>query len=977
MKAFVLSLLRLGTFFSCLVIGAFFIGINSASAATRTWDGGGADGTCGGVSGDGNKWSCALNWSDDTVPLAADSVLFDDSQSSKNAVIDQAFTVVVLEIDGNFNGTVTQSADLTITQDFDHTGGGAGLFTHASGTLIFSGGTEGFWHAYVDDTFGNVTIDKDDLVALVEGDQDSLTVDAPQVNGTLTLTDGRVTPANGDTDPINAYGNIVVGSDFDGGGAYVYLADHALAQTYTLNGGVGLSMTLDNLGHAVDEIIFTAAATIPVLTITNNFDGVIPVSNPNDVEITILNWDQEVGTYDASAQSSWRTESLIISGGTFIASDTITLFGALGGTLGLGGDVTFNNVVIDSAGALGVLGTLVIDGDLTFTDGGLLDLGFFFLAIESVIEVQGDVVVTSGFDGGWLGSQGVPIAFVGSATQTLTLTGATDLLNSDIRINKTGGQVNLASNLVMDYDDASVGVQALAITEGKLNLAGYNLTVNGLNSTFVVEDGGNFQLQGGETLTLDSGMPTLSTGSTVTYTGNDNSGANTYVITDLANTYSNLVINSADGATDIFELGGVLQIDNDFTITAGTVDVVVSQNYPISVAGDWSNSGTFTARLGAVTLNGTDQSLSGTTTFRTLTKSVASSATLTLPAGVTQTITGTLTLTGASGALLALESSAPGVQAELDAQGGRSLRYLDVLDNNNINATTMSCTAGCIDNDNNENWTFIASSSGGGFIRPTYAIEYQSPQAGQVLRAGEQATIIWETSSSGGAYVNGEISYDDGETFATLFTLVPNEGVYAWVVPDVSSTEVVIRIASTNGGVELASDTSTPFTIVGSSDGGDDEETLEPEEVEPRTYIRGLTLPTVYYIDSELKRHPIFNEQMYFTYEDSWDAVQFVEDSSLAAFPMATSVLPKAGVVLVKIMSVNNVYAVTLVDDVTVLRHITSEALAADIYGSGWSDYVIDVEPTFWSKFSFGAEIKTAISVDRSLLKKRWELVSE
>ena len=53
--------------------GAWFINpAAQAQAAIITWDGGGADGTCGGAAGDGNKWSCGLNWSGDVAPGTAD-----------------------------------------------------------------------------------------------------------------------------------------------------------------------------------------------------------------------------------------------------------------------------------------------------------------------------------------------------------------------------------------------------------------------------------------------------------------------------------------------------------------------------------------------------------------------------------------------------------------------------------------------------------------------------------------------------------------------------------------------------------------------------------------------------------------------------------------------------------------------------------------------------------------------------------------
>ena len=36
----------------------------------------------------------------------------------------------------------------------------------------------------------------------------------------------------------------------------------------------------------------------------------------------------------------------------------------------------------------------------------------------------------------------------------------------------------------------------------------------------------------------------------------------------------------------------------------------------------------------------------------------------------------------------------------------RIIEYLDVKDNNNTNATAISCTTGCVNSNNNTNWDF-------------------------------------------------------------------------------------------------------------------------------------------------------------------------------------------------------------------------------------------------------------------------------
>lgn len=93
----------------------------NAEAATRTWDGGGAD----------SLWSTAANWSSDLVPGAGDNALFDGT-NTKAASIPVNTTVGGLEIRSAYTGTITQSGGAILTI-------GTGSFVQGGGT--FKGGT--------------------------------------------------------------------------------------------------------------------------------------------------------------------------------------------------------------------------------------------------------------------------------------------------------------------------------------------------------------------------------------------------------------------------------------------------------------------------------------------------------------------------------------------------------------------------------------------------------------------------------------------------------------------------------------------------------------------------------------------------------------------------------------------------------------------------------------------------------------------
>jgi hypothetical protein len=476
---------------------------------------------------------------------------------------------------------------------------------------------------------------------------------------------------------------------FGGSTGTINFSNDDVVQTYTAGGQVTPGIRLDSAADASDIINVTGSSTtFWNLTTTSDFSGTVPITNTSDVLLyfrTITlgggTLSGAVGEPGGGAQAQWRfsTSTFTQTGGTFVAP---TLIFVAGSTFNFLATQSVKNLTVNcgngSTSTLSAGDQVIVTGTLLLTEGG---------STGGTLEPQGDVTIASTFDGGT-----TSLIFSGSATQSFNLTGGTGLFNSDITINKTGGAVNLASALVMDASN-----QDLVIQEGTLDLSGNNLTVNGSLGTLVVQDGGTLRLQGGETITANASNPQLQSGSTVYYDGT----SGPYTLKNYT-TYQGLTI---DGSGATFNLPAALDVNGNLTITAGTLDTTAS-NYQTNVAGNWSNTGTFNARAGTVIFDGTNQTISRTTTFNAFTKSVASAATLTFPASLTQTFTGTLTLNGASGQLLSLRSSITDTMAKIDPQSTRTLSYLDVKDNDNDNATAISYGTGFVNSGNNENWAF-------------------------------------------------------------------------------------------------------------------------------------------------------------------------------------------------------------------------------------------------------------------------------
>ncbi len=142
-------------------------------------------------------------------------------------------------------------------------------------------------------------------------------------------------------------------------------------------------------------------------------------------------------------------------------------------------------------------------------------------------------------------------------------------------------------------------------------------------------------------------------------------------------------------------------------------------------------------------------------------------------------------------------------------------------------------------------------------------------------------------------------------------------------------------------------------------------------------YIKSPSFESVYAVTETGGRRAFMNANAYFTHEDSFDAITPVADADLSHYDLEGLVLPKPGVVLVKIQSVARVYLLEENPDdfyAPILRAIDTEGIAIEMYGANWADYVIDIEPTFFTRFEQGADVLSPESVDISIMKTREEL---
>lgn len=318
-----------------------------------------------------------------------------------------------------------------------------------------------------------------------------------------------------------------------------------------------------------------------------------------------------------SPASTGLTQYLDVSGialGTLSASSTVFNVGTAGSknvkaSAGTTGYIEF----IDASGAL--------QGASNENDDGVATTG------KVRWNYNGFFWTDAGNDGNWFNTANWSSGALPTATDNVYIdhTIKTGAFSNPVTVNATGAVCN---NLTVNAG-AGTAITITLTGSGVLTASGNVsiLATNILNFT----GAGTFNVKGAFSYTGAASAPT---NGTVAFTGT--SGTN--LITPGSYTFYNLTVN---GTGAIYNLGAAITVNNDVTISNGTLDVS-GANYGITCKGNWTvTSGTFTPQTGTVTLSKSGTStqtitngsfynltLDNTTAATTAVKALASSCTV-------------------------------------------------------------------------------------------------------------------------------------------------------------------------------------------------------------------------------------------------------------------------------------------------------------------------------------------------------------
>ncbi len=285
-------------------------------------------------------------------------------------------------------------------------------------------------------------------------------------------------------------------------------------------------------------------------------------------------------------------------------------------------------------------------------------------------------------------------------------------------------------------------------------------------------------------------------------------------------------------------------------------------------------------------------------------------------------------------------------------------------------------------------WSFTTQSAGGtsgGTTPPAPPAPTPENPTGEfraTLAGGSEVTISRDVSltiEAGSNIRYMSVSEDPNFLFASMVPYAPSSTVT--LSAGYERKTVYVRLFALSGQSVTVSDSIT----LTSPEAKFDEEITKPPVLPPRervllpraelakilpiaTPVDGLVKlandPAVYYIGLDGKRHPFASGRAFETWGLDFKAVKVVSESDLASVPLGLPILERPGSRWVKIQSDPKTYFVD--PDGYTLRWIMDEEAAKALGGEDWNKNIVDVEPTYFTKYQMG----TPISSDS--LKTSW-----
>jgi len=523
-----------------------------------------------GLAGD-NDWENTGNWSSGQVPGSGDVAKFRVGAclgANCNADMTANVDVAGVDIESGFLGTITQNSGVTIdvgTDGWVQEGGtfaGGDAAIDINGVINLSGGA-------FTSTSGDLNFDQNlSIGAAVTFTHNSGTFISDATNTNISITSNGKTFSNFTLAQSSNVDRATTLNDDLYVSGDLTVNQSCFTNSCEIRGGNSIYVSGDYVSTSVDvapsgdvdvHLVGTGSQTIsgsaPLLPLVINSTGTVNFSN----DFTVMRvFDYVSGSVNLNGYKM-----------TYMAGNGIAL---KNGSI-TPGAITFYDVeMIQSVGfarSINITGTWDIDGDLTIATGGT---GTCQLA-GGTIQLSGNLDVTPGCGG----TSTTNIEFNASVDQTITHAGGNISIGGAWTVNKTAGNLVLASDISlsgagqdMDIQDGDILMNSNNLTiddtlsmaagttidkgcSGVLTVGGSPIAAGPYDSGMVVgsaespsisiadtsiTEGGNLVFQ------LSISDPMCSVATNITYTTND--GTATLADSDYTDNDSTLIVSAGD-----------------------------------------------------------------------------------------------------------------------------------------------------------------------------------------------------------------------------------------------------------------------------------------------------------------------------------------------------------------------------------------------------------------------------------------------
>ena len=435
-------------------------------------------------------------------------------------------------------------------------------------------------------------------------------------------------------------------------------ANFASGATVSFNGGSAISTTFINSSSI--QVVVPLSATTGNITVTSGGQ------TTSGYSFTILGYTS-VGSGDWSsttASSPWPSGYVPASGSNVVINSAVTVNASVSNAPA---SVTVNSsssLTFGASGSLTASSTLTNSGSIIMTSGGTLTLSSGAAFANSNIFTYGTGTLVFSGTGSITGT--TPSFYNLTVGGAVTLSGAPTIYGtlqfnsgaslSTVPVYTSGSTLSYNETVTVGTEWGSGSTLGSGVPQNVTIVSG-TVTTPGTSRNII----GNLNINGGTlalgaNLQLNGNWSNSSTFTPSTYSVTFGGTTSTITNSGGTETFYGLAISNSTSVS----LASNVNVTN-LSLTAGTFDVTTS-NYSVTVSGNFAKtSGTFTARSGTVTFNGAGiMIVSGSNSFYNL-QDITGGGTLEFTAGTTQTIGGTLTLTGTSGSLVNVASTASSI----------------------------------------------------------------------------------------------------------------------------------------------------------------------------------------------------------------------------------------------------------------------------------------------------------------------------